>query len=104
MELNTSTKGSFCEVVRENLPWSFDKVPLLVPLMVTDTDGTASLLALLLTAPEIVIDWAKAAVVNRLANRKAAKKRKLLLIIVIFIREYQAKYRLFPSYKNLIFG
>src|SRR6185436_19268034 len=95
-DVNTSVSGSFEVVVSLKLPFSSVNVPVLEPLMVTDTAGTTSLLELFRTLPEIVIDWARAASENTLKNSKAANERKLFLIMVVLVNVCSGKIRIVP--------
>ena len=79
-------------MVSLKFPLSSVKLPALVPLIVTETEGTVSLFELFRTVPEIVV-WALAAMVNNKSKDKAARQRGHLLIAWSFYG-YRAKYDL----------
>ena len=73
MEVNTKVNGGFWEVVKLKFPLSSVKVPMEVPLIVTDTAGTTSAFELFFTFPVTVTVWEKAAIEVNRANSIMAR-------------------------------
>ena len=73
------------------LPLSSVNVPVVVPLIVTETAETVSFDLLFLTLPDTVVDCCALTVIVKMAARSSKPDRRNLLIIANFGLEYSAK-------------
>ena len=87
-ELKTKVNGSFCVVVILKFPLSSVKVPKVVPLIVTETAETTSLLLLFFTLPDTETDCCALATKAKMVAQNSIERvlnfliRQMVLVIV----------------------